>query len=105
MCDICHSNMDRRRFFGVIGAGLAGLAAPSLAFAAGGPTTHVSADEALAKLKSGNERYLASPKVCAADLAKAREAGAQTQTPWATVITCSDSRVPPELLFGGLGVG
>jgi carbonic anhydrase len=30
---------------------------------------------------------------------------AKAQTPLATIITCSDSRVPPELLFGGLGVG
>ncbi len=27
------------------------------------------------------------------------------QAPWTTIITCSDSRVPPELLFGGLGLG
>ena len=106
MCEVCNNAMGRRRFLGLMGAGIAGaVAAPSLAFAAGGPTTHVTADEALSKLKSGNDRYLASPQVCAADLAKARESVAQTQTPWATVITCSDSRVPPELLFGGLGVG
>ena len=27
------------------------------------------------------------------------------QAPWATVISCADSRVPPELIFGGHGVG
>ena len=97
--------MGRRRFLGLLGAGAATLAAPSFAFAAGGPVTHVTPDEALAKLKAGNERYLASPQVCAADLAKARDSVADAQTPWATVVTCSDSRVPPELLFGGLGVG
>ena len=25
--------------------------------------------------------------------------------PWAVILTCSDSRLPPELLFGGLGLG
>jgi carbonic anhydrase len=97
--------MGRRHFLGAIGAGLASLAAPRIALAAGGPTTHVTSDEALAKLKAGNERYLSAPQVCAADLAQARSAVAQSQTPWATIITCSDSRLPPELLFGGLGVG
>ena len=27
------------------------------------------------------------------------------QAPWATIIACADSRVPPELIFGGHGVG
>jgi carbonic anhydrase len=30
---------------------------------------------------------------------------AKHQAPWATLVSCADSRVPPELLFGGLGVG
>jgi len=27
------------------------------------------------------------------------------QAPWATISSCADSRVPPELIFGGQGVG
>ena len=27
------------------------------------------------------------------------------QAPWATIISCADSRVPPELIFGGHGIG
>ena len=27
------------------------------------------------------------------------------QAPWASIISCADSRVPPELIFGGHGVG
>jgi carbonic anhydrase len=106
MCEICDRTMGRRRFLGLMGAGIAGaMAAPSLGFAAGGPTTHVTADEAITKLKSGNERYLAAPQLCEADLTKARESVSKSQAPWATIVTCSDSRVPPELLFGGVGVG
>ena len=30
---------------------------------------------------------------------------ASHQAPWATIISCADSRVPPELIFGGHGVG
>jgi len=75
------------------------------AWAAGGPVTHVKPDEAIEKLKAGNAKYVAAPQVCAADLAKQREGVAKSQTPWATVISCADSRVPPELLFGGVGPG
>ena len=39
------------------------------------------------------------------DLAKQRAEVAGGQAPWAIIVGCSDSRVPPELLFGGLGLG
>jgi carbonic anhydrase len=109
MCDICSQRtMGRRRFLAMAGFGLAAggaLFAIEQAAAAYGPTTSVTAAQALANLKSGNARYVKSPQVCAADLAKRRTAVATSQTPWATVLGCADSRVPPELLFGGLGVG
>jgi len=88
-----------------------GLATGSVLFGSGeaaaavGPTTSVTADQALANLKSGNEKYVKAPEACAADLAKRRTGVANSQTPWATIVSCSDSRVPPELVFGGLGVG
>jgi carbonic anhydrase len=107
MCSQCESKVVHRR--SVLAAGL-GLAATSLlrpqsAWSAGGPTTHVTADEAIAKLKAGNARFVEAPEVCSADLAKRRGAVATAQTPWATIVSCSDSRVPPELAFGGQGVG
>jgi carbonic anhydrase len=56
-------------------------------------------DEALARLKDGNDRFVAGharfptvQKEILADLAKG-------QQPYATVLGCSDSRVPPELVF------
>jgi carbonic anhydrase len=58
-----------------------------------------SADEALARLKEGNARFVAGQarfptvqKEVLADLAKG-------QQPYATILGCSDSRVPPELVF------
>jgi carbonic anhydrase len=107
MCIACSSYVPNRRHFLSLAA--AGVAAASVfgartAFAAGA-TTSVSSDEALARLKTGNEKYITAPQVCAADLLKHREDVAKSQTPWAVILTCSDSRVPPELLFGGLGVG
>jgi carbonic anhydrase len=62
------------------------------------PST-ISADEALLRLKEGNERFVAGTarfidvkKEILADLLKG-------QHPYATILCCSDSRVPPELIF------
>ena len=109
MCEICSQRtMGRRRFLALAGFGLAAggaLFGIDHVAAAHGPTTSVTANQALANLKSGNAKYVKSPQVCAADLAKRRTAVTTSQTPWATILGCADSRVPPELLFGGLGVG
>jgi carbonic anhydrase len=59
----------------------------------------MSADEGLARLIAGNERFLAGkakfPTVCKETLADL----AIGQHPFATILGCSDSRVPPELIF------
>jgi carbonic anhydrase len=64
----------------------------------------LSADEALTRLIDGNRRFLRSD---ARSLAFRRETLAdlaQAQAPYATVLGCSDSRVPPEWIFdAGLG--
>lgn len=104
MCKTCDASALGRRQ--VLIGGVAALAAMgTTVWAAGGPVTHVKPDEALEKLKAGNAKYVAAPQVCAADLAKQREGVAKAQMPWATIISCADSRVPPELLFGGVGPG
>ena len=108
MCQTCRkSGIGRRDFFRLSASGAAALAlgASNRSMAAEGAPTSLSPDEALAALKSGNERYVSNPKVCSADLASSRSAVAGHQAPWATIISCADSRVPPELIFGGLGVG
>lgn len=108
MCRVCdEKNEGRRGFLKFAAAGMAtglGLSVPQ-AFAASGPTTSLTADEALAKLKAGSEKYLSAPQVCAAELTSQRAQVAKGQAPWATIVSCADSRVPPELLFGGVGVG
>ena len=105
MCIACDVKLGRRAFLR-LGAGLAAAASlGGVAAAAGGPATTLTADQALAKLKEGNQRYVSSPQACAADLAKARAGVAQHQAPWATILSCADSRVPPELIFGGQNVG
>jgi carbonic anhydrase len=88
---------------GVATLGLGGVSRP--ARAAEGAPTALSPDEALAKLQAGNKRYVGHPELCSIDLASQRGAVAGHQAPWATIISCADSRVPPELIFGGHGVG
>ena len=105
----CENEGFRRRDllkFGAAGIIAFGLGNVSWqARAAEGAATALSPDEALAKLKSGNKRYVSQPQLCSNDLAAQRGAVAAHQAPWATIISCADSRVPPELIFGGHGVG
>jgi carbonic anhydrase len=59
----------------------------------------VSADEALNRLKAGNERF-ANNKVSAGKPVAARRAEtAQTQHPFAIIVGCADSRTAPEIIF------
>jgi carbonic anhydrase len=87
----------------LVGMGLAGASWSTRA--ADGAATTLTPDQAIAALKSGNARYVSHPELCSIDLAAERNAVAAHQAPWATIISCADSRVPPELIFGGHGVG
>jgi carbonic anhydrase len=106
---MCVTKAIERRSFLRLGAGAlaaAGLAAAARpASASDGPPTALTPDEALAQLKAGNEAYVQHPEICSVNLAQQREEVAGHQAPWATIISCADSRVPPELVFGGRGVG
>jgi carbonic anhydrase len=65
----------------------------------------VSADEAVEKLKLGNEKYLQS-RTSSGDISPEarRETCENGQKPYAVIVTCSDSRVIPESIFSA-GVG
>jgi carbonic anhydrase len=109
MCVNCGTHGIGRRDFmkfsaaSVIALGVGGV--PPAARAEEGAPTSLSPQEALAQLKAGNERYVSSPELCIAHLAESRTAVAAHQAPWATIISCADSRVPPELIFASHGVG
>lgn len=64
-----------------------------------------SAEEALKKLKEGNVRYLTADK-SEGDISVAirQKTCAEGQSPYAIVVTCSDSRVIPESIFNA-GIG
>ena len=55
--------------------------------------------EALARLKAGNAVFVANPEAALPIDAARRTALAQDQTPFAAILSCSDSRVPPEVVF------
>jgi carbonic anhydrase len=90
------------RFIAVLGLVAAGS---GLAFATASHGPEVSPDEALQKLMDGNKRYvenhMTGNKLC--DITT-RTGLSKSQKPYAIVLTCSDSRVPPEIIFDkGLG--
>lgn len=65
----------------------------------------ISPREALARLRAGNEKYLASER-CIGDTSRTRREKtlSEGQRPYAVIVTCSDSRVIPEAVFSA-GVG
>jgi carbonic anhydrase len=68
------------------------------------PPEGVGADEALARLLEGNRRFVESTLTHPNQGAARRNLLAGGQSPFAIVLCCSDSRVPPEWVFDqGLG--
>lgn len=51
------------------------------------------------RLVEGNQRYIDSATVCHEDWSSKRAAQTEGQSPFAVIVTCSDSRVPPEIIF------
>lgn len=91
-------------------AATASLAFASRSGAAPPPSTanpappSLTANQALAALKDGNRRFLAGQAITPDSRGRRRLEIAKAQYPIAVLVSCSDSRVPPELLFGrGLG--
>jgi carbonic anhydrase len=60
----------------------------------------VTPDAALKKLEEGNQRYISGKVAACKDSDAAKRARlAKSQAPFAIVLSCSDSRVPPEIVF------
>jgi carbonic anhydrase len=111
MCDICGNpslnhtpERSRRNFLKLVGgAGLA-LAAGRSLFAAPSdaappkPQNNLTPEEALARLKKGNKRYV-DGEMKRHDFATEREALAGGQNPFAGILSCADSRIGPEYCF------
>jgi len=66
-------------------------------------STSPSADNIWRDLAAGNQRFVTG-KMAQHDLQEQRKSLTETQHPLVAVLSCSDSRVPPELVFdAGLG--
>ncbi|WP_373489688.1 carbonic anhydrase [Parasphingorhabdus sp.] len=100
----------------MLGSGMVGLAAASGASLGGAAyaadpvdpanpaASELSPDHALKMLKQGNRDFLAGRTPATDPDGRRRLEIARSQSPFAVLVSCSDSRVPPELLFGrGLG--
>lgn len=59
----------------------------------------LSPDEALAKLRAGNQRFASSKVTDGKPVAAKRAETSQSQHPYAIVVGCADSRTSPELVF------
>jgi carbonic anhydrase len=106
MCELCPpslASISRRR---LIGGAATLLAASALTFGRARAAEPPSADapnaiapaEALDRLMQGNARYVAGESVCR-DYSVGRAERVAVQYPIVAVLSCSDSRVAPELAF------
>ncbi|WP_245901252.1 carbonic anhydrase [Simplicispira suum] len=78
--------------------GLSAVAGVAYAKSPPKPGNVLSPDEAIKRLMEGNERYT-SGKTQSRSFASTRAALASGQNPYASILSCADSRVSPELCF------
>lgn len=98
------AGLSRRMFLGCACCVAAPFVTAGRAAFAAGAHTDLNADQALALLKEGNRKFVADIPAPVERSRERRLSIARSQTPFAVLVSCSDSRVPPELLFGrGLG--
>lgn len=103
----------RREAMFLIGGGLFGaaLGGGGAAFSLRPPSSPVrddeeklSAREGQERLEAGNARYVAGESAHPDQSIDRRSSVAATQAPFAAILSCADSRVPPEVIFDqGLG--
>jgi carbonic anhydrase len=100
MCNDHPVQLPRRGLLAVSAASLVAgsLAAPALAQTAKPAPNTITPDQALKRLMDGNARYVANAPDNK-DFSAGRAARAQSQHPFAGLLSCADSRVAPELAF------
>jgi len=104
---------QRREALFLLGGGLLGaaLGGGGAAYALHSPAEPVrddavelSSDEGRDRLEAGNARYLAGKPTHADQSLDRRDAVTEAEAPFAAILCCADSRVPPEVIFDqGLG--
>lgn len=100
-------SLNRRQVLGGccgVAAAVTALGIPAPLRASPMPKNTLTPDEALAKLKDGNQKFVAAGGQCYEKMGELRKELAGGQAPFAIIVSCADSRVPPELIFdAGLG--
>jgi carbonic anhydrase len=95
-------NVMRRMALGVMAAIV--VWQPLSAAASDVPEPRLNAAQALERLKDGNDRFASDVALALHVDAERRAELVAGQAPYALVLSCADSRVPPELIFNtGLG--
>ena len=95
---VAHVGFRLERLFAVLFLTLSSLVV------SGAAAAPVTADEAVALLQAGNARFTTGHPTHPDQSADRRAEVAKGQNPFATVLTCSDSRLPAEIIFDqGLG--
>ena len=103
-----HSGFSRRKFMQVTGAGVLGIEFLKLGrnlfdapeARAAEVTSPMTSDEALKALMDGNKRFISSMnESCMQSTLEQRMKVAEGQNPFAVILACADSRVPPEIIF------
>jgi carbonic anhydrase len=96
--------ITRRLFCGCLAVGLPFAAtavhaqSPECAVFTAERQKSTSPDDAIARLKAGNERFTAGKSVNCDLMAQVKQT-AKSQSPFAAIVGCIDSRIPPELIF------
>jgi carbonic anhydrase len=100
-CEACVGDAALpRRSFLALGAAAALASASTLTPGAARATEKIGPDAALARLMAGNARYAAGDMTSfKLDLAALRAKTVDGQAPFASVLSCADSRVPVEIVF------
>ncbi|WP_156815425.1 carbonic anhydrase [Pseudanabaena sp. PCC 6802] len=106
-----HGMLGRRSLMQIAVAGGLGVAIDALNSVSGsippayaGETETIGPDAALKKLLEGNQRFMQQKREYPHQAQQRLQEVAQAQHPVVTVLSCADSRVPPELIFDqGIG--
>lgn len=111
MCEVCEASNNlaqasastsRRSALGKMGAfsllGLSAVAGVARAKSPPKPDNVLSPDQALTRLMEGNKRYT-SGNTESRSFSATRAALVRGQNPYASILSCADSRVSPELCF------
>jgi carbonic anhydrase len=91
--------ISRRHFVASAAAAASALSIAGRAAAATTAGPAIPPGQALARLTAGNARFVAGNLTHGNLAVERRRAFAAYQAPFASILSCSDSRVPPELVF------